>query len=248
MIQSNKIIIEAKNIEKSFGKNQVLNGINFNIHEGEVVSIIGPSGSGKSTLLRTLNLLEPINNGEILFENSRIDNLKTEHDINLIRAKIGMVFQSFNLFPHLSVLENLLLAPKIVLKENPEETISRAREFLKKINLSEKENAYPKDLSGGQQQRVAIIRALCMRPKLMLFDEATSALDPELSFEVLQVMKDLAKSGMTMAVVTHEMKFAKEVSDRVIFMDHGKIVEADKPEIIFNNPRETRTQDFLKKF
>jgi ABC-type polar amino acid transport system ATPase subunit len=247
-MKTENIILALKNIEKSFGTNLVLNNISLNIFEKEVVSIIGPSGSGKSTLLRTLNLLETINAGEIDFENKRIDNLTHEQEINKIRSNIGMVFQSFNLFPHLSVIENLMLSPVNVLGLNKNVAKERAIENLKKVNLSEKENAYPRELSGGQQQRVAIARALCMEPKIMLFDEATSALDPELSYDVLQSMKLLATSGMTMIVVTHEMKFAKEVSDRVIFMDKGKIVEQGTPELVFNNPKEVRTRDFLKMF
>lgn len=243
-----KILLQTKNLHKSFGHNSVLKGIDFQIHEGEVVSIIGPSGSGKSTFLRALNLLETINSGEIIFNKKLISNLSKENEINLVRAKMGMVFQSFNLFPHLNVLENLTLAPIKILKLTTEEANKYARELLSKVNLTEKENAYPRELSGGQQQRVAIARALCMKPELMLFDEATSALDPELSYEVLQTMKALAQSGMTMIVVTHEMNFAKEVSDRVIFMEDGNIVEQNTPAILFNSPKEERTREFLKKF
>ncbi len=241
-------ILKIQNLKKDFGKLNVLKDISLSVNVGEVVSIIGPSGSGKSTLLRTINLLESVSGGEIYFENERIDNLKKEVDINRVRSHIGMVFQSFNLFPHLTVLENLILAPMDVLKVSKNEAFERAVQLLKRVNLEDKINSYPRELSGGQQQRVAIARALCMQPKIMLFDEATSALDPELSFEVLNTMKDLAKSKMTMIVVTHEMKFAKEVSDRVIFMDKGLIVEEDHPTKLFNNPINQRTKDFLKLF
>jgi polar amino acid transport system ATP-binding protein len=241
-------ILKIKNLKKDFGNLNVLKDISLLVNTGEVVSIIGPSGSGKSTLLRTINLLETVTNGEIYFENERIDNLKKENEINRVRSHIGMVFQSFNLFPHLTVLENLTLAPVDVLKINKTEAIDRAQRLLKRVNLADKINSYPRELSGGQQQRVAIARALCMEPKMMLFDEATSALDPELSFEVLNTMKDLARSKMTMIVVTHEMKFAKEVSDRVIFMDKGLIVEEDHPKNLFENPTHQRTKDFLKLF
>lgn len=241
-------ILKIQNLKKDFGKLNVLKDISLSVNVGEVVSIIGPSGSGKSTLLRTINLLESVSGGEIYFENERIDNLKKEVDINRVRSHIGMVFQSFNLFPHLTVLENLILAPMDVLKVSKNEAFERAVQLLKRVNLEDKINSYPRELSGGQQQRVAIARALCMQPKIMLFDEATSALDPELSFEVLNTMKDLAKSKMTMIVVTHEMKFAKEVSDRVIFMDKGLIVEEDHPTNLFNNPINQRTKDFLKLF
>jgi polar amino acid transport system ATP-binding protein len=241
-------ILKIQNLKKDFGNLNVLKDISLLVNTGEVVSIIGPSGSGKSTLLRTINLLETVTNGEIYFENERIDNLKKENEINRVRSHIGMVFQSFNLFPHLTVLENLTLAPVDVLKINKTEAIDRAQRLLKRVNLADKINSYPRELSGGQQQRVAIARALCMEPKMMLFDEATSALDPELSFEVLNTMKDLARSKMTMIVVTHEMKFAKEVSDRVIFMDKGLIVEEDHPKNLFENPTHQRTKDFLKLF
>jgi len=241
-------ILRIQNLKKDFGSLNVLKDISLTVNSGEVLSIIGPSGSGKSTLLRTINLLESVSGGEIYFENERIDHLKKEADINRVRSHIGMVFQSFNLFPHLTVLENLTLAPIEVLKTNSTEAKDRAQLYLKRVNLEDKIYAYPRELSGGQQQRVAIARALCMQPKMMLFDEATSALDPELSFEVLNTMKDLAKSKMTMIVVTHEMKFAKEVSDRVIFMDKGLIVEEDHPKNLFENPKHQRTKDFLKLF
>ncbi|MDO9181675.1 MAG: amino acid ABC transporter ATP-binding protein [Bacteriovorax sp.] len=225
----------------------VLKKISTEITKGEVVVIIGPSGSGKSTFLRCLNYLEVPTGGEIYFHNDRVGYLKKEKEVDLQRSQIGMVFQSFNLFPHLTVFENLTIAPINVLNITLEEAELRARDYLKKVGLLEKINAYPRELSGGQQQRVAIARALCMKPEVMLFDEATSALDPELVGEVLKVMKDLALSGMTMVVVTHEMDFAREVADRVIFMDGGYIVEEGIPSEIFNSPKEKRTIDFLKK-
>ncbi len=245
--KSREIILRIKNLEKSFDKNPVLKNISTEIKKGEVVVIIGPSGSGKSTLLRCLNYLEIPSGGEIYFHDKRVGHKLKEKELDLQRSKIGMVFQSFNLFPHLTVLENLTIAPINVLDTTKEEAHDRAEEYLKKVGLLEKISAYPRELSGGQQQRVAIARALCMRPEIMLFDEATSALDPELVGEVLKVMKELALSGMTMVVVTHEMGFAKEVSDRVIFMDGGFIVEENTPEEIFTNPKEKRTQDFLRK-
>ncbi|MFA6235838.1 MAG: amino acid ABC transporter ATP-binding protein [Bacteriovorax sp.] len=240
-----EIILKVNSLEKSFGKNVVLNKISTEIKKGEVVVVIGPSGSGKSTFLRCLNYLEIPTGGEIYFRNDRVGFGKKEKELDLQRSKIGMVFQSFNLFPHLSVLQNLTIAPLSVLKVTNEEAEDRAKDYLKKVGLLEKINAYPRELSGGQQQRVAIARALSMQPEVMLFDEATSALDPELVGEVLKVMKDLAVSGMTMIVVTHEMSFAKEVADRVIFMDGGVIVEEGIPGEIFSAPKEKRTSDFL---
>ncbi len=244
---SNEIILSIKNLEKSFDKNLVLKNISAEIKKGEVVVILGPSGSGKSTLLRCLNYLEEPTGGEIYFHNDRVGYKKKEKELDLQRAKIGMVFQSFNLFPHLTVLENLMIAPMSVYDVTKEEANDRACDFLKKVGLLEKIKSYPRELSGGQQQRVAIARALCMKPEIMLFDEATSALDPELVGEVLKVMRELALSGMTMIVVTHEMGFAKEVADRVIFMDGGVIVEENNPQEFFNSPKEKRTQDFLRK-
>ncbi|MGZ3788817.1 MAG: amino acid ABC transporter ATP-binding protein [Bacteriovorax sp.] len=240
-------MLKIKNLKKSFGKNLVLKEISTDIKKGEVVVVIGPSGSGKSTFLRCLNYLEEPTSGEIYFHHERVGHKKKEKELDLQRTKIGMVFQSFNLFPHLTVLENLTIAPLSVLDLPPEEAKLRARDYLNKVGLLEKSRAYPRELSGGQQQRVAIARALCMRPEVMLFDEATSALDPELVKEVLKVMKELALSGMTMVVVTHEMGFAKEVADRVIFMDGGVIVEEGSPHDIFSSPKEKRTQDFLRK-
>lgn len=233
------MIIEIKNLKKSFKQNEVLRGISTTINTGEVVCIIGPSGSGKSTMLRCLNFLETPTAGEIFFEGKQLTNTNKE---------IGMVFQSFNLFPHLTVQQNLTIAPINVLKIKKELAEKNAHEILAKVNLLDKIAAFPHSLSGGQQQRVAIARALCMQPKLMLFDEATSALDPELVGEVLTVMRNLADSGMSMAIVTHEMNFAREVADRIIFMDHGKIVEEGTPEQIFSNPKEPRTIEFLRNF
>ena len=245
--QSNEIVLKVVALEKTYGQTKVLKNISTEICKGEVVVVIGPSGSGKSTFLRCLNYLEVPTGGEIYFHNSRVGYLKKEKELDLQRAKIGMVFQSFNLFPHLNVLENLTIAPINVLNLTREIAELRARDYLKKVGLVEKINAYPRELSGGQQQRVAIARALCMQPEVMLFDEATSSLDPELAYEVLKVMKDLALSGMTMIIVTHEMDFAREVADRVIFMDGGVIVEQGVPSELFNSPKEKRTMDFLRK-
>lgn len=238
-------MIRVENLKKNFGNNEVLKDISLTIKPQEVVVVIGPSGSGKSTFLRCLNLLETITDGKIYIEGVDITDKKT--DINKIRTEVGMVFQQFNLFPHMTVLENIILAPMKVKKVDRETAVKKARELLKKVGLSEKENCYPDSLSGGQKQRVAIARALAMEPKIMLFDEPTSALDPEMVGEVLEVMKQLAKEGMTMVVVTHEMGFAREVGDRVIFMDGGYIVEENTPEELFNNPRHERTKLFLSK-
>ena len=238
-------MIRVSNLHKSFGKNDVLKGINEHIKKGEVVVVIGPSGSGKSTFLRCLNLLEEPTSGKIIFEDNDITDKKV--DINKIREKMGMVFQHFNLFPHKTVLENLTIAPikgKGISKAQAEK---KAMELLDRVGLSNKAKSYPSSLSGGQKQRIAIARALAMEPDVMLFDEPTSALDPEMVGEVLNVMKDLAKEGMTMVVVTHEMGFAKEVGDRIIFMDNGNIVEQGTPEEIFSNPKNPRTIDFLSK-
>ncbi|HNY18394.1 MAG TPA: amino acid ABC transporter ATP-binding protein [Treponemataceae bacterium] len=237
--------VSVKGLEKSFGELEVLRGVDLDVAEGEVVSVIGPSGSGKSTFLRCINALEVPTSGTI--EVDGITVTKRHADINKIRENIGMVFQQFNLFPHLTVLENITMAPIDRKRMTKDEADAKANELLARVGLSEKANAYPKQLSGGQQQRVAIARALAMRPDLMLFDEPTSALDPEMVGEVLAVMKQLAAEGMTMIVVTHEMGFAREVSDRVIFMDGGVIVEEGSPERIFGNPTERRTIDFLNK-
>ncbi len=244
---ANEIIIKIVNLKKTFGSLEVLKGISTEIKKGEVVVIIGPSGSGKSTLLRCLNYLEAPSSGEIHFQNQLMGQGKSEKELDLQRSKMGMVFQNFNLFPHLTVLENLILAPINVSNVSHHDALALARSFLQKVGLSEKEHSYPRELSGGQQQRVAIARALCMKPDVMLFDEATSALDPELVNEVLRVMKSLAHSGLTLIVVTHEMGFAKEVADRVVFMDGGLIIEEGNPADIFESPKEKRTIEFLGK-
>ena len=237
-------MIEIKNLLKSFGHVEVLKGVDVSIEEKEVVVIIGPSGSGKSTLLRCMNYLEEPTSGDITVDNMKLDK---HADINKIRENIGMVFQRFNLFPHMTVLENIVLAPTKVLKISREEAISTAMDLLQRVGLKEKANSYPTQLSGGQQQRVAIARALAMKPKVMLFDEPTSALDPEMVTEVLDVMKSLANQGMTMVVVTHEMGFAREVGDRVLFVDEGRIIEEGTPKEIFENPKQERTKLFLSK-
>ena len=239
-------MIHVNNLYKSFGKNNVLKGIDEHIKKGEVVVVIGPSGSGKSTFLRCLNLLEEPTSGNVIFEDNDITD-KKKVDINKIREKMGMVFQQFNLFPHKTVLENLTIAPLKVKKISKEQAEKKALELLERVGLTNKAKAYPSSLSGGQKQRIAIARALAMEPDVMLFDEPTSALDPEMVGEVLSVMKDLAKEGMTMVVVTHEMGFAREVGDRILFMDEGNIVEQGTPEKIFSNPQNPRTIDFLSK-
>lgn len=238
-------MLYVNNLYKCFGETQVLKGIDEHIKKGEVLVLIGPSGSGKSTFLRCLNLLEKPTSGEITFEGKSITN--KECDINKIREKMGMVFQQFNLFPHKTVLENITMAPIKVKKISKEKAIEKAMELLAKVGLSDKANSYPSSLSGGQKQRIAIARALAMEPDVILFDEPTSALDPEMVGEVLNVMKQLAKDGMTMVVVTHEMGFAKEVGSRIIFMDNGKIIEKGAPNEIFFNPRNSRTREFLSK-
>ncbi|MCI5902437.1 MAG: amino acid ABC transporter ATP-binding protein [Blautia sp.] len=238
-------MIKVKNLHKQFGKLQVLNGIDEHIEKGEVVVVIGPSGSGKSTFLRCLNLLEESTAGEIYVDDELITAPKI--DVNRVRQKMGMVFQHFNLFPHLTIMGNITLAPVLLKKMTKEEAEKRGKELLARVGLSEKANAYPAQLSGGQKQRVAIARALAMDPEIMLFDEPTSALDPEMVGEVLEVMKDLAKSGMTMVIVTHEMGFAREVASRVLFMDQGIVMEEGTPEEIFSNPKNERTKLFLSK-
>ncbi|MBQ2776475.1 MAG: amino acid ABC transporter ATP-binding protein [Peptococcaceae bacterium] len=238
-------MITVKNLHKSFGDVHVLTGIDEHIYPGEVVVIIGPSGSGKSTFLRCLNLLEQPTDGEIYVDNELITSPKT--DVNKVRQKMGMVFQQFNLFPHLTIMENITLAPVKLKKMTKEEAVKKGEELLERVGLAEKANSYPAQLSGGQKQRVAIARALAMQPEIMLFDEPTSALDPEMVGEVLDVMKELAKSGMTMVVVTHEMGFAREVGTRLLFMDQGIIMEQGKPEDVFSNPQNERTQAFLSK-
>ena len=238
-------MLVVKNLKKNFGENQVLKGIDEHIKQGEVVCVIGPSGSGKSTFLRCLNLLEEPTSGEIYLDGEQINAETT--DINKVRQKLGMVFQNFNLFPHKTVMENIILAPVNVLGKTAEESEKTGLELLKRVGLEDKKDAYPSSLSGGQKQRVAIARALAMNPEAMLFDEPTSALDPEMVGDVLEVMRDLAKKGMTMIIVTHEMGFAREVADRVIFMDEGYLIEEGSPENIFDNPKEERVREFLEK-
>ena len=238
-------MIVTKNLQKAFGDHVVLNGIDETINKGEKVVIIGPSGSGKSTFLRCMNLLEVPTGGEIWFEDNNITDKKT--DINKLRCKMGMVFQQFNLFPHLSVLENITLAPVNLGLMTKEEAESKAVELLKRIGLAEKAAAYPNQLSGGQKQRIAIVRALAMNPDVMLFDEPTSALDPEMVGEVLDLMEQLADEGMTMVVVTHEMRFARKVATRILFIDEGKIVEQNTPDEFFDNPTHPRLKEFLSK-
>lgn len=242
---TNEVLIKTENLQKSFGKIEVLKGINTEIKKGEVVVIIGPSGSGKSTFLRTLNLLEEPTCGHIYFEGTDITDPKV--NINLHRQKMGMVFQQFNLFPNMTVLKNMTIAPVKLKKATKVQAEERAMSLLERVGLADRANAYPSQLSGGQKQRVAIVRALCMQPDVMLFDEPTSALDPEMVGEVLDVMKALANDGMTMAVVTHEMGFAREVADRVLFIDQGIIMEEGTPDEVFGNPQCPRLKDFLSK-
>ena len=245
MDANKNVKIHVSHLQKSFGKLEVLKDISYDVHEGEVVVIIGPSGSGKSTFLRCMNKLEEISGGEIVVDGH---NLTDRHvDINKVRENVGMVFQHFNLFPHMNVMQNLMLAPVDLKKATKEKARERALQMLRKVGMEDKAEAYPDQLSGGQKQRVAIARALCMTPDIMLFDEPTSALDPEMVGEVLQVMKQRAADGMTMVIVTHEMGFAREVADRVLFMDGGYIVEQGTPQEVLLNPKEPRTIDFLNK-
>ena len=238
------LLIRFEGVHKWFRKLHVLNDINLNVKQGEVVVVCGPSGSGKSTLIRTINQLEPIDKGRLIVDGMDLSDPKT--NINKLRAEVGFVFQQFNLYPHLSVLSNITLAPIKIRKLSKQQAQEQAMVLLERVGLAEKRDSYPAQLSGGQQQRVAIARSLAMKPKIMLFDEPTSALDPEMIGEVLQVMKDLAQSGMTMVVVTHEMGFASEVSDRVVFIDNGIILEEAEPAEFFRSPRHERTQQFLK--
>ena len=244
---SDNVIIRAREVKKYFKGDQIkaLDGISTDIRKGEVVVVIGPSGSGKSTFLRCLNLLETPTGGSILFNGVDITDKKV--NINVHRQKMGMVFQHFNLFPHMTILQNMTLAPIHLLKKSKAEAEEKAMALLERVGLADRANAYPSQLSGGQKQRIAIVRALCMEPEVMLFDEPTSALDPEMVGEVLEVMKDLAREGMTMVVVTHEMGFAREVGSRVLFMDEGKLVEENTPEAFFANPTNERTKLFLSK-
>ena len=245
MTTDNNVLIQVKDLQKSFGELNVLTGIDLDICKGDVVVIIGPSGSGKSTFLRCMNLLETPTGGNIYFNGCDITDKST--NINIHRQKMGMVFQHFNLFPHMTILQNLTIAPIKLLKKSKADAEATAMRLLERVGLADRANAYPKQLSGGQKQRVAIVRALAMEPEVMLFDEPTSALDPEMVGEVLEVMKELAREGMTMVVVTHEMGFAKEVGNRVIFMDGGNIVEENSPAEIFENPKHPRLKDFLSK-
>lgn len=239
-----KPMIEVRNLYKSFGSLEVLRGVSLNVTRGEVVVIIGPSGSGKSTFLRCLNYLETPTSGEIFVDGVKVD---PKRNLRQVRQEMGMVFQNFNLFPHMKVIDNVTLAPRKVLGLDPKAAEERARELLGKVGLSDKADSYPDALSGGQRQRVAIARALAMEPQVMLFDEPTSALDPEMIGEVLDVMKQLAQEGRTMLVVTHEMGFAREVGDRLVFMDEGQIIEEGPPREVFSNPQEARTKEFLSK-
>ena len=245
MTTNDQVLIKVENLQKAFGENRVLQGINTEIKKGEVVVVIGPSGSGKSTFLRCLNLLEQPTGGSIYFEGVDITNKSV--NINAHRMKMGMVFQHFNLFPHMTVLQNMTAAPIKLLKKPKEQARQEALELLKKVGLEDRANDYPNQLSGGQKQRIAIVRALAMNPDVMLFDEPTSALDPEMVGEVLDVMKELAKSGMTMVVVTHEMGFAREVASRVVFIDEGVIKEEGSPEQFFSSPNNERLKAFLSK-
>lgn len=245
MSDKGNVLIEVKNLQKKFDDVQVLDGISTEICQGEVVAVIGPSGSGKSTFLRSLNLMEVPSGGQILFEGTDITDPKV--DLNRHRQKIGMVFQQFNLFPHKTVKENIMLAPVTLKLMTLEEASAKAEELLKRVGLPDKADVYPGSLSGGQKQRIAIARAMAMNPDVMLFDEPTSALDPEMVGEVLEIMKELADTGMTMVVVTHEMGFAREVATRVVFIDQGKIQEENTPEEFFQNPKNERLKEFLSK-
>lgn len=238
-------ILEIRNIKKTFGEHVVLNDISFDIRQGEVVVILGPSGCGKSTLLRCINGLEEIEEGEILFRGSVISGKIRKH--HEIRQKIGMVFQNYELFPHMTILKNITLAPQKVQGRSRQEAKKEAETLLKRIGLLDKKNAYPRQLSGGQRQRTAIVRALCMHPEIMLFDEVTASLDPEMVYEVLDVMMEMAKAGRTMVIVTHEMQFARAAADRIIFMDQGRILEEGRPEDFFRHPKTERAGQFLQK-
>lgn len=240
-------MLKIKDLHKSYGKLSVLKGVNLEVEAGEVIVIIGPSGSGKSTLLRCINGLEPIDNGIIEVDGIKVDEKHQKQNLLKIRQRVGMVFQQFNLFPHLSVLDNIALSPRIVKKENKKNAEDLALELLKRVGLEEKSYSFPEQLSGGQKQRVAIARAMAMKPKILMFDEPTSALDPEMIAEVLEVMRALAKERITMVCVTHEMGFAREIADKMVFIDDGIIIEENSPEEFFNNPKEERTRLFLSK-
>ncbi|NHB21682.1 amino acid ABC transporter ATP-binding protein [Helicobacter pylori] len=239
-------ILETKGLKKTYQNHLVLDGINFTLNKGEVAVILGPSGCGKSTFLKCLNGLEKIDEGEILFENTNLNTPTTNW--NQMRQKIGMVFQNYELFPHLNALDNILLAPLKVQKRSKDEVISQATELLKRVGLEHKQQAYPKELSGGQKQRVAIVRSLCMQPKIMLFDEVTASLDPEMVKEVLEVILELATTGMSMVIVTHEMKFAQKIASKIVFFDSGKIAEENNAKEFFNHPKSQRAQKFLETF
>lgn len=249
MIENNSqdVVIRVENLHKRFGEHHVLRGINTTVRKGEVVAVIGPSGSGKSTFIRCLNLLETPSDGKIFLDDKEISNLRSDKEIDKVRMRMGMVFQQFNLFPHYTIRENITHAPVTVKGMEKKEANELAEQLLAKVGIPEKIDAWPSSLSGGQQQRVAIARALAMQPEIMLFDEPTSALDPEMIGEVLNVMKQLVNDGMTMVIVTHEMGFAREVSDRVLFIDSGNILEENAPEEFFAHPKEERTKDFLSK-
>ena len=242
---SNEVVVSIKNLQKAFGDNVVLRDIDLDVHKGEVVVVLGPSGSGKSTMLRCINRLEEPTSGSIVVEG--VDVCAKGVDLNKVRTHLGMVFQQFNLFPHMTVLKNLTLAPMLLKKESQQTAEARAMALLERVGLADRAGEYPSRLSGGQKQRIAIVRALCMEPEVLLFDEPTSALDPEMVGEVLDVMKELAQSGMTMVVVTHEMGFAREVASRVLFMDQGVIMEENTPQALFDNPQSPRLQSFLSK-
>ena len=239
-------LLRIRNLNKSFGERKVLNGIDLSLYKGEVLVVLGPSGCGKSTLLRCINGLETIDSGDILLDDTSIYDKNIQ--MRQVRQKIGMVFQSYDLFYHMTVIENIMLGPIKSQKRDKQEVLALARELLRKVGLEDRENDYPRQLSGGQKQRIAIVRSLCMKPELILFDEVTAALDPEMVREVLEVILDLAKQGMTMIIVTHEMHFAQAVSDRILFLDNGKIVEEAKPAEFFTNPKTDRAKQFLNKF
>jgi len=243
---NNSVLIEVKELKKNFDDKEILKGINLTLHKGEVLVVLGPSGCGKSTFLRCLNGLEKIQGGQIIFKNKDLTDKNTNWQE--VREQIGMVFQNYELFPHMTVIDNILLGPLKVQKRNKEEALAQAEQLLKKVGLLDRKNYYPRQLSGGQKQRIAIVRALCMNPEVMLFDEVTASLDPEMVREVLDVILNLAKEGMTMVIVTHEMSFAKSVADRIVFMDEGKICEISDPEQFFTNPQTERAKHFLNIF
>lgn len=245
-MENNQVLLQIKDLHKGYGQKEILKGINLNVHKGEVVVVLGPSGCGKSTLLRCLNGLETIQGGSIEFDGKNL----ADRNVNWqeIRQKIGMVFQSYDLFPHMTVIQNILLGPMRVQKRSRDEIMSQAEKLLEKVGLLDRKDSYPRELSGGQKQRIAIVRALCMNPEIMLFDEVTASLDPEMVREVLEVILDLAKQGMTMVIVTHEMSFAQAVADKIVFINEGKICEISEPEEFFTNPKTERAKQFLNVF